>query len=345
VKSLAIFLAAAAVLGSARGEASLPTVTGTTWKYQMVQEFGEGVRPGADENAKPDPDGKQRLPVIMFVAGTENIEGVETTRYDLYRQGRVQLTEFLKVDENGVTALGRSAEDGEKAKIDPPQKILSFPLRVGEKWNFKGSVGGEGTEQAFEMVGQESVQVPAGKFTAFHLCLTQLSPTPPKVVEDRWFVPSVGYVKILTTMTREDGGLLERVELALSEGPKVAERPPVPVAAPAEKKLLHAALAKERLAEPTVSFASDTEKIFCRWQGDTLHEGDKIRAIWIAEDVGEVAPKDYKISETSTSADGPQATGTFILSRPTKGWPIGKYRLEIYAGDELAETLKFEIMK
>src|SRR5439155_22743250 len=138
-------------------------------------------------------------------------------------------------------------------------------------------------------------------------------------------------------------GLLERMDLQLSERPTIGQRSAAVAASPVEKKLLHAALAKEILGEPTGRFATDTEKIFCRWQGDALHQGDKIRAVWIAEDVGDVAPKDYKITETSTSADGPQAAGTFTLSRPTKGWPIGKYRVEIYDADQLIETVKFSI--
>jgi hypothetical protein len=345
VKTAAIFLAAVAAAISARADLLLPTATGTTWKYQMIQEFGNGVHPGADENVKLDPDGKLRLPVIIFAAGTEKIDGIETTRYDLYRQGRVQLTEFLKVDEQGVTALARSAEDGEKSELAPPQKILSFPPRAGEKWNYSGRVGEIETSQAYEIVARESVEVPAGKFDAFHLRLTQLIPTPPNIVEERWFVPNLGYVKILTTMTREGGGLLERIDLQLSERPAIGQRPAAAAATPVEKKLLHAALAKEILGEPTGRFAAETEKIFCRWQGDALHEGDKIRAVWIAEDVGDVAPKNYKIAETSTSADGPQAAGTFTLSRPTNGWPIGKYRVEIYDGDQLAEMVKFETVK
>lgn len=344
MKSTAIFLAGVAAAISARADLLLPTATGTTWKYQMVQEFGKGVHPGADENVKLDPDGKLRLPVIIFAAGTEKIDAIETTRYDLYRQGRVQLTEFLKVDENGVTAVARSAEDGEKSKLEPPQKILSFPPRTGEKWNYSGKAGDIETTQTYEMVGRESINVPAGKFDAFHLRLTQLTPTPPNVIEERWFVPNLGYVKILTTMTRADGGLLERINLQLSERPAIGQHAAV-AASPAEKKLLHAALAKERLGESTGRFAADTAKIFCRWQGDALHEGDKMRAVWIAEDVGEAAPKDYKITEALTSADGPQAAGTFTLTRPTNGWPAGKYRVEIYDGDQIAETLRFDISK
>ena len=43
VKSVAIFLAAVAAAISAQADLLLPTATGTTWKYQMVQEFGNLV--------------------------------------------------------------------------------------------------------------------------------------------------------------------------------------------------------------------------------------------------------------------------------------------------------------
>lgn len=206
-------------------------------------------------------------------------------------------------------------------------------------------MGGEETEQAFEMLGQENVQIPAGKFTAFHLRLTQSSPTPPKVVEDRWFVPNVGYARILTSMTREDGRLLQRIDLQLSDGPKIAERPAETAISPGAQKPLHAALAKELMGEPTTTFAPDVPKIYARWQGEALQEGDKIRCVWIAENVGNAAPENYKVEETSITAAEPRASGTFTLSKPTKDWPVDKYRAELYRGDQLVETLKFEIVK
>ena len=35
--------------------------------------------------------------------------------------------------------------------------------------------------------------------------------------------------------------------------------------------------------------------------------------------------------------------GDFAFSKPTKGWPVGKYRVEIYVNDDLAKTVKFTI--
>ena len=330
--------------GNISADTLLPSAVGTTWKYEMTQEFGEGVRPSADEKTTPGPDGKVHLPISIFVAGTEKIDGVETYKYELERQGRVQLTEFLQVTDAGVIAFARADSDGEKAKLTPPQKILSFPPRAGEKWEYKGRVDDIETRQSFEILGRESISVPAGKFEAFHLRLTQLAPTPPSIQEDRWFTPNVGYVKILTEVKLAGGGLIQRINLEMTEAPRVGERPSV-TSKPEEKKALGAALAKELTGEPTTIFTDDIPKIYARWQGETLKKGDTIRAVWMTEDVGAAAPPNYKVAETSKTATEPRSFGTFTLSKPNKGWPVGKYRLELYVGSELVETLRFTISK
>ena len=128
----------------------------------------------------------------------------------------------------------------------------------------------------------------------------------------------------------------------LAELPPIGDSP-TPSASPAEKKMLSAVLARESAGEPQASFPPDTAKLFLRWQGETLTPGDKVRCVWIAEDVGDAAPPNYQINETSTKADDVRAFGTFSLSRPNNGWPPGKYRVEIYVGEKLAETLRFTI--
>jgi hypothetical protein len=344
VKHFILSLSLACVFSFARAETPLPSTPGTIWHYQMTQEFGKGVHP-SDQSLSLDAQGKIHLPVDIYLSGKQRVGDVDALKYDMYRQGAVSLTEFLTVDEKGVTAIARSLENGEPSLCVPPQKILSFPPRAGEKWTYKGSVGNEETEQIYEIVGQENIEVPAGRFAAFHLRLTQVAPTPPNVVEDRWFVPNIGYARIVTAMTVADGRLVQRITLDLSEGPKIGERPATAAPSPSSssRKLLHATVAKELIGEPTTNFSSDLEKIYCRWQGEALNKGDEIRCAWIAEDVGGAAPPNYKVTETQTTADRPEASGTFTLSRPTKGWPPGKYRVEVYAGDQLADTVKFTI--
>jgi len=115
------------------------------------------------------------------------------------------------------------------------------------------------------------------------------------------------------------------------------------VAQSAGKKLLHATLAKNREGEPTTKFRADSAKIYTFWKGDALKAGDQIRAVWIAEGIGYTRLKDAKITEASVVAYKPDDDGIFSVARPKGGWPVGNYRLELYVGNRLAQTLKFTI--
>ena len=114
---------------------------------------------------------------------------------------------------------------------------------------------------------------------------------------------------------------------------------------PKGSQLLHAALALDADTKPTTTFTTDAPKIYAFFIGDALKAGDKVRGAWIAEDVGDAAPKDTKIDEATLTAETPTDHSAFSLSKPTNGWPVGKYRTEIYVNDKLAETLKFTISK
>ena len=110
------------------------------------------------------------------------------------------------------------------------------------------------------------------------------------------------------------------------------------------KKSLHAFLAAGNDRKPTTSFSSDVPSIYAVWKGEALEAGDKIHSIWIAEDIGDAAPKDSKILEGDAKVYKADEDGAFSLSRPGgKIWPLGKYRVEIYLNGLLAELLKFTI--
>jgi hypothetical protein len=94
---------------------------------------------------------------------------------------------------------------------------------------------------------------------------------------------------------------------------------------------------------PVTTFPPGTQKVFATFKTKGAQDGDKIRGVWIAEDVGSAAPANSKIDETTVTLDGDTNDGAFSLSEPKKGWPPGKYRVEIYANDELATKVKFTI--
>ncbi len=111
----------------------------------------------------------------------------------------------------------------------------------------------------------------------------------------------------------------------------------------ADDAKVEAAITVHQDTKPASSFAADVLKLYAFFRTKGTEKGEKLRAVWIAEDVGEAAPTNTKIDESTLTADQDDFYGAFSLSKPNKGWPLGKYRVEIYDGDELATTVKFTI--
>jgi hypothetical protein len=109
-------------------------------------------------------------------------------------------------------------------------------------------------------------------------------------------------------------------------------------------KVVHAFLAENKEDKPATTFFDDVAKIWLVWKGEGLRAGDEIRLVWIAEDVGSVAPLESKIGERSLTVSKPNEDGALWLSRPRdRLWPIGHYRTEIYVGKRLVQALRFTI--
>lgn len=102
--------------------------------------------------------------------------------------------------------------------------------------------------------------------------------------------------------------------------------------------------AKFQIINPTRQFGPDTPKIYCAWKIEGAKPATAVRGVWIAEDVGKAAPHNFKIDEaTFTPPVGAPSYGSFALSKPNKGFPLGQYRLEIYLGSTLATTVPFTV--
>jgi hypothetical protein len=95
--------------------------------------------------------------------------------------------------------------------------------------------------------------------------------------------------------------------------------------------------------KPTTVFAPDTPEIRATFTTKETKKGDKLRGEWIADEVGEVAPPHTKIGEKILALEQDDGGGYFTFSKPTNGWPPGKYHLDIYAGDKLTTTVKFTV--
>jgi hypothetical protein len=315
----------------------VPTAPGTSWRYNMTEEVGKGLDVS---NVKTDADGKIRLPVLYRIEGTENVDGKDLLKFEMHRAGTITNTDLLSVDDHGIICWARINLDGQLVKFSPPQTMIAAPLKKGVGWDFDGQAGELKVQQHYDVVGEEKIDVPAGKFRAYRIHGEQTKPN--RMTIDRWFTPGVGIVKDVTTMQDAKGDLLQRISLELAEGPKIVGRPEVK--SDAAPKQLAVSLAKDPFGKPVTTFSSNTPEIYARWQGQRLRPGANVKATWIAENIGEDFPQDYKVDEASVVAESPTAQGAFTLARPEDGWAPGDYRVEFYVDNVLVDAVKMKIV-
>jgi hypothetical protein len=328
---------AALPLAAVCGGELIPTADGTAWRYNMTEEVGKGLDV---RGVKTEADGKIRVPVIYRISGTENVDGKDLLKFEMHRAGVITNTDLMSINEQGMICWARINLDGELVKLTPPQTIIANPLRKGAAWDFDGHAGELAVQQHYDVIDEEDVEVPAGEFHTFHVHGEQTAPN--RMTIDRWFASDIGIVKDVTTMRAANGDLLQRVLLELIERPKTTGPPAVKL--DATPKQLSVSLAKEKFGQATTTFTSNTPEIYARWQGHRLRKGAKIKAAWIAENIGEDFPQDYKVDEASTFAEGPSARGAFTLTRPEDGWAIGDYRVEFYVDEVLVDAVKLKIV-
>ena len=271
----------------------------------------------------------------------EDGDGKELLKFEMHRAGSITNTDLVTVDEHGITCWARINLDGELIKFNPPQTMVTAPLKQGATWNFDGQAGDLKVHQQYTVTGEEDIEVPAGEFHTFRIRGEQSSPS--QMTMDRWFAPGTGIVKDVTTMRGRDGDLLQRISLELAGRPKIENRPEVK--SEAASKRLSVTFANDQFGKPSRTFSSDTPQIYVRWQGQRLRKGGKVKAVWIAENIGEDFPQDYKVDEASATVESQNARGAFTLARPEDGWAVGDYRVEFYVDDVLVETAKIKIVE
>ena len=307
---------------------------GTTWNYELVQQKPSG------SFDLTEPNEEERIAVTYRLGGSEEIDSKNMERLEVYRDETFESADLIMADENGIICAARMDPKRVITKVNPPQQLVKRPFRTGTTWDFDGTIGDTKVSQHYEIVGEEDVDVPAGKFHAWRIHCEQTLPAPATI--DRWFVPTTGFVRVETAVKGPSGGVLQKTSLKLKEPPKVAPAPKkntVP-----QPKILSTGVSSEPKGEFKTQFKIDTPALYARWHGQGLPEHTKIRAVFIAENVADVSA-DYEIDETSAVAPAPNSSGTFTLSQPEGGWAPGNYRVEFFVDDAPAETVKFKISK
>jgi hypothetical protein len=311
-----------------------PEIEGTTWNYDFV-----GEKPSGSLDLT-EPNEEEAFTVTYRLGATQKIDNQELRQFRIYRDGNLESIDLISVDEKGIVCPARMNDKGTVTKLNPPQKMLATPFKVGTTWNFDGTIGDTKVSQHYQIAGEEDVDVPAGKFRAWRIHCEQTLPSTATI--DRWFVPTIGFVKVETAVKGESGGVLQKTSLTLKEPPRVAGAPQG--SATSSPKNFSAGVSSESTGELKTEFKSDAPAIYARWRGRDLRDKAEIRAVLIAESVADVSA-DYQIDESTTTAPTSNSSGTFTLSTPKDGWAPGNYRIEFFVDDELAQTVKFKISK
>ena len=101
--------------------------------------------------------------------------------------------------------------------------------------------------------------------------------------------------------------------------------------------------------DPTDHFAATVPVVHMTYKTKDLPENGGTYVIkWIAENVGAAAPANSVIATLNESVTDAQAgIKNYVvnskLSKPSNGWPVGTYRVEVSYGDKLVTTARFSI--
>jgi|GEM_PF-6158761 len=101
--------------------------------------------------------------------------------------------------------------------------------------------------------------------------------------------------------------------------------------------------------DPTDKFAATTPVVYLTYKTkDPPENGGTYVIKWIAEDVGAAAPANTAVATLNETVKDMQAgMKNYVvnskLTKPTAGWPVGKYRIEVSYGDKLVTTARFSV--
>lgn len=309
-------LLALIIVTSARAEWPIPSADGTLWQYVLTRE-GED-RPGT---------------LTRQVFAEKNSAEQNAIRIQTSVNGAIHSNEFLRNEGRTILETAFCDANGNTEAFNPPVTVLPGDLDFGAEWNYRGPVAGLDLNLPLKIVGEDEIEVAAGKFHALHFHGEKNDGF--LTVADSWFVGGVGWVKEKVTQRGPSGDLLSRNSIELAKAPAPSQLKP-------ELKKLEASVSTSSDGDPLTNISADALQIVARWTGHGLRKNAKIRAVWIARDTG-IVPADFKIDEATTVAPVSTAFGKFTLSRPPDGWATGKYRVEFYVDDELTDTVDLTI--
>jgi len=136
----------------------------------------------------------------LVAAGTRSVGGVNGLVWERRRSGKTFAREVYARDASGVRQLAVGPKG--EIVIEPPLPVFRFPAAEGATYNWRGNLRtaalAKPAEAAVRLTRRESVQTPAGKFSAYRVdtVLTVVQNGRSVVLPSvSWYAPRVGLVK------------------------------------------------------------------------------------------------------------------------------------------------------
>ena len=154
--------------------------------------------------------------------GTKSVEVLETREVNSVHYYVTRLAEVQHYYTRELHWAAAVRDGRVEARMNPPQRWFSWPLDVGARWRFQGAFetpnGRAAHDDTFTVLGIETVEVPAGRFSAFRI-RRQAQGTDS---DEYWYAPAVRWYARWTGR-RGDASFEERLREYIA-----APRPPRP---------------------------------------------------------------------------------------------------------------------
>ncbi|OFX29058.1 MAG: hypothetical protein A2Z07_07470 [Armatimonadetes bacterium RBG_16_67_12] len=139
--------------------------------------------------------------ITMRAAGSVRVGASQCRMIETVIDGTVTQSECIRVAGDGVYVHLRSYAAGSVA-LDPPQRLLAFPVVVGRKWQWTGRIGERSVVFDYAWARRETTVTPAGTFDAMQLYFAGAPDAQTHVQSWRWYARGVGMVKEDTVLAQ-----------------------------------------------------------------------------------------------------------------------------------------------
>lgn len=116
------------------------------------------------------------------------------------------------------------------------------------------------------------------------------------------------------------------------------------VQAAGRPRVASAYLAEQKDGKRVSAFKPNSPYVYVMFSLADAPKGTLVRCLWFAEKV-DVVPPDYKLyeAEVRMGGGGVNDKGNCWISRPNNGWPVGRYRVELYVAERKGRALRFNV--